>query len=161
MAGVGAASMVSISRSLFYVLAAAAVFLFLAGIVARGRKIALAGVFLACAMLGFWRFDAVWQKTIDNDLIKLSGQTAEIIGIAAADPVSSDAGRQIILRLEGKEGKILALTGRYPEYQYGDKIKFIAKLEEPQPFSGFDYKNYLAKDGIYLIKRIPRGFAPG
>ena len=155
LAGTAAASMVSISRFLFCALAAAAVFLFLAGIAARGHKIAIAGIFLACAMLGFWRFDAVWQKTVDNDLIKSSGQTAEIIGIVAADPVSSDAGQQIILRLEGKEGKILALARRYPEYQYGDKIKFTAKLEEPQPFSGFDYKNYLAKDGIYLMARYP------
>ena len=155
LAGVGAASMVSISRFLFYIVAAGAVFLFLAGIVARGHKIAIGGIFLAFFVLGFWRFDGAWQKTIDNDLVKLSGQTSEIIAIVAADPVLGDVSQQIILCPEGMDGKILALAGRYPEYRYGDKIKFTAKLEEPQPFSGFDYKNYLAKDGIYAMARWP------
>jgi len=155
VAGVGAASMVSISCFLFYVVAAGAVFLFLAGIAARGHKIAVGGIFLAFFVLGFWRFDGAWQKTIDNDFAGLSGQTSEIIAIVAADPVLGDARQQIILRLEGMDGKILVVAGRYPEYRYGDKIKFTAKLEEPQPFSGFDYKNYLAKDGIYAMARWP------
>lgn len=155
LAGVGAASMISISRFLFYVVAAGAVFLFLAGIVARGHKIAIGGIFLAFFALGFWRFDGAWQKTIDNDLAGLIGQTSEIIAIVAADPVLGDARQQIILRPEGMDGKVLAVAGRYPEYRYGDKIKFTAKLEEPQPFSGFDYKNYLAKDGIYAMARWP------
>lgn len=155
MAGVGAASIVSISQGLFWILAAVAVFLFIGGLVMRKHKIAVAGILLFGFICGFWRFDVAWQKTIDNDLAGLIGQEAAIAGVIAADPVLGESSQQIILCPEGTRGKILVLARRYPEYAYGDKIKFTAKLEEPQPFSGFDYKNYLAKDGIYAMARWP------
>lgn len=155
VAGVGAASLVSISQSLFWILTAGAAFLFLAGLAARKHSLAVAGILLAGFVLGFWRFDGAWQKTIDNDLLKLRGQEAEFIGVIVSDPILSNSSQQIVLRPKGMEGKILVLASRYPEYHYGDKIKFMAKLETPQPFSGFDYKNYLAKDGIYAMARWP------
>jgi len=155
MAGVGAASMISISRFLFWVLAAAAVFLFFAGLAAKNHKIAVAGILSAAFVLGFWRFDAAWQKTVDNGLTKLNGQTVEVAGTVVRDPVLKDSSQQIILRPDGIEGNIMVLARRYPEYVYGDKIRFIARLEAPQNFSDFDYKNYLAKDGIYAMARWP------
>ena len=155
MAGAGAASMISISRFLFWVLAAVAVFLFFAGLAAKNHKIAVAGILAAGFVLGFWRFDAAWQKTVDNDLAKLNGQTVEVAGTVVRDPVLKDSSQQIILRPDGIEGNIMVLARRYPEYVYGDKIRFIARLEAPQNFSDFDYKNYLAKDGIYAMARWP------
>ncbi len=155
IAGVGIASLIGISNFLFWLVAAAAVFLFGGGLILRKHKIALAGIFLASFALGFWRFESAWQKTQDNDLAKLNGQTVEISGRIANDPVLGEVSQQIVLRPDGLDGKILVLANRYPEYQYGDKIKFMAKLEEPRPFSGFDYKNYLAKDGIYSMARYP------
>ena len=147
--------MISISRFLFWVLAAVAVFLFFAGLAAKNHKIAVAGILAAAFVLGFWRFDAAWQKTVDNDLAKLNGQTVEVAGTVVRDPVLKDSSQQIILRPDGIEGNIMVLARRYPEYVYGDKIRFIARLEAPQNFSDFDYKNYLAKDGIYAMARWP------
>ena len=155
LVGVGAASLVGISNFLFWLLAAGAIFLFLGGLIGRKHKIAVAGIFCFCFVLGFWRFKVAWQKIQDNDLKKLNGQTVEISGRIANDPVLSEASQQIILRPDGLKGKILVLASRWPEYKYGDVIKFTANLEAPQPFSGFDYKNYLAKDGIYSMARYP------
>ncbi len=155
MAGAGAASMVSVSRFLFWVLAIGAVFLFFGGIIARRHKIAVAGILAAGFVLGFWRFDAAWQKTVDNDLTKLNGQTVEVVGMIDRDPVLKNSSQQIILRPDGIEGNIMVLARRYPEYAYGDRIRFVAELEAPQNFSDFDYKNYLAKDGIYAMAQWP------
>ncbi len=154
-AGTGAASVISISRFLFWILAAGAVFLFGAGIAARRHKIAIAGILLAGFVFGFWRFDAAWEAAAKNDLFPLIGQTAAVEGVIVADPAAGESSRQIVLRPEGFSGKILLLAGRYPEYRYGDRIRFTASLEEPQNFSDFDYKNYLAKDGIYATARWP------
>ncbi|MDO8574739.1 MAG: ComEC/Rec2 family competence protein [bacterium] len=65
-------------------------------------------------------------------------------------------------------GRILVKTNLYPEYFYGDVLKISGNLETPENFfptfqSGsrfnvgteFDYKNYLAKDNIFLIIRYP------
>ena len=78
-----------------------------------------------------------------------------VSGWIANDPVLGDVSQQIILRPDDLTGKILVIASRYPEYQYGDKIKFTAKLETPLSFNGFDYPNYLAKDGIYSMARYP------
>lgn len=155
LAGAGTASLAEISNFLFWLMAALAVFLFVAGLAARKHKVAAAGIFLAGFVLGFWRFDAAWFETQNNDLAKLNGQTAEISGRIANDPVLSDSSQQIVLQPNGFAGKILVIAQRYPEYRYGDEIKFKAGLEPPQAFNGFDYKNYLAKDGIYLTARYP------
>jgi competence protein ComEC len=157
VAGVGAASMAEISDFLFWVLAAAAVFLFFGGLIVRKHKIVVAGILLAGFVLGFWRFDDVWQKTKNNDLTKIvaAGQVMEINGAVAGDPVLGDSSQQIILKPDGVAGKILVVADRYPEFDYGDRIKFAAKLEAPQNFSDFDYQNYLAKDGIFAMARRP------
>ncbi len=155
LAGVGAASLIAVSQGLLWFLAAVAVFLFFAGLAIRKHKVAVVGILLACFLFGFWRFDAAWQKTIDNDLAGLNGRTVEIAGMIANDPVLNEFSQQIILRPNGLEGKILIIARRYPEYRYGDKIKFTAELELPQNFSDFDYQNYLAKDSIYLMARWP------
>ena len=53
------------------------------------------------------------------------------------------------------EGKILVTTSRYPEYQYGDRLKIIGSLKDPPIFGDFSYKDYLRKDGILAIMFYP------
>ena len=53
------------------------------------------------------------------------------------------------------EGKILVVKSKYPEYQYGDELKIKGILKTPETFEGFNYRNYLAKDGVYSIVYYP------
>jgi len=59
--------------------------------------------------------------------------------------------------LDGKkiDEKVLVTTQRYPEYQYGDKLKIIGKLETPPVLEGFNYQDYLKKEGIYSVMSWP------
>lgn len=57
---------------------------------------------------------------------------------------------------EGFAGKVLVSTALYPEYQYGDLVEVSCRLKRPEPFSGFRYDRYLAKDGVYLLCSYPR-----
>lgn len=59
------------------------------------------------------------------------------------------------LTIETKEGRILITTGNYPEYNYGDVLEINGELEIPTVFEDFNYKNYLAKDGIYYVIYYP------
>lgn len=55
------------------------------------------------------------------------------------------------------DGKILVTTRRYPEYKYGDKLKITGKIQEPSnDIEGFNYQNYLRKDGIYYVMGFPK-----
>ncbi len=155
LAGVGVASFVGITSFLFWLVAASAVFLLLAGLASRKHKIAVSGILLAAFILGFWRFEVVWQYSQDNALTRLNGKTAQISGIIVNDPVFKPESQQTIVAPDGIDGKILVLARRYPEYRYGDRVEFGGQLETPQNFDSFDYKNYLAKDGIYSMARFP------
>jgi len=59
-------------------------------------------------------------------------------------------------RVENLVGVVLVTIRRYPEYKYGDRIKIIGKLEEPDETEDFSYKNYLMKDGIYSVMAFPK-----
>lgn len=148
------ASFVEFSSFLICLAAVIAAVLFLICLAAKIHRAAIAGIILIFLCFGFLRFDAAWRATQDNDLAKFNGKTGEITGQIINDPVFGESNQQINLQPNGLSGKILVLANRYPEFRYGDKIKFTAKLEEPQAFNGFDYKNYLAKDGIYAMARF-------
>jgi len=156
LAGVGTASLVEVSPFLFWLAAAIAAVLFLAGLAARNHKTAVVGIMITGFIFGFWRFESVWQSAQNNQLTEFNGKTTEIEGIIAGDPILSPASQQIVLNPGGINGKILVIANRHPEYRYGDRIKFIAALQEPQNFSDFDYRNYLAKDGVYSMARYPK-----
>jgi competence protein ComEC len=59
------------------------------------------------------------------------------------------------LTLKTDQGRVLITAGSYPEYFYGDILKVKGKLETPVVFEEFNYKNYLAKEGIYSIMYYP------
>lgn len=59
------------------------------------------------------------------------------------------------LTIETEQGKMLVTIGNYPEYKYGDVLKVIGKPEVPMVFEDFNYKNYLAKDGIFSVMYYP------
>jgi len=75
------------------------------------------------------------------------------IGKVIKEPEIKSNGQQLTI-YSGKE-KILVTTGIYPEYFYGDVLRIKGKIEEPKVFEGFNYKNYLAKEGIYAISYWP------
>ncbi len=57
--------------------------------------------------------------------------------------------------LSGEEGKLLLVTERYAGYEYGDILEIEGKIVSPEPFDGFDYPGYLAKEGINLTTFYP------
>jgi len=62
----------------------------------------------------------------------------------------------LTIQPENINGKVLVTIDRYPEYQYGDKLKITGKLETPsEDINGFNYKEYLKKDGIYSVMGFP------
>jgi competence protein ComEC len=155
IAGVGAASLIGISSFLFWLGAAMAALLFSWGLWTRSRKIAVAGIFFISFVIGFGRFDMVWRDGQNLQLAALGGKIGLIGGVIVNDPVFGKSSQQIIIKPDEIPGKILVLSRSYPEYAYGDRIEFSAKLELPQNFGSFDYQNYLAKDGIYSMVRYP------
>src|SRR4030042_2330786 len=112
------------------------------------QKIAVIGL---CVF--FLAFGAFWHEraelaALNNELGQYNNQEQEVIltGIVAEEP---DIKEKIIklkvksdkLEINGKSfnvsGYILITSWRYPEYQYGDKLKIFGKLESAPVFEGF------------------------
>ncbi len=54
------------------------------------------------------------------------------------------------------QGKVLIKSRSYTtDFQYGDKIVFSGKFEQPQTYEDFDYRAYLAKDNVYSVVYYP------
>ncbi len=57
---------------------------------------------------------------------------------------------------KGIEGKILLVVSDYPKYKYGDRLRFEGTLKYPSVFSDFNYRGFLAKEGIYVLMHFPQ-----
>lgn len=93
------------------------------------------------------------------------GKTLEIRGIVDSDPDIRD--KTTHLRLKAIEikpdnqwhevsGSVLLFVPRYPAYRYGDMLLVRGTLETPRELSDFDYKDYLAHQGIYSTMLYPK-----
>jgi competence protein ComEC len=101
----------------------------------------------------------------------------EIKGTIAEDPDVRDTSARLTvavreIKLEDRwreaSGKMLVVVPRYPEYRYGDFLRLTGAPETPEISGDFDYRGYLAHQGIATVMYYPgigvldtgRGFAP-
>lgn len=131
------------------------------------KKVVVFGFFILFLFFGIWRSQNIESKIINSGLLKYNDleQKIVLIGIVSSDPDIRE--KSIKLAVDSKElivdngniniaGSVLVTTRRYPEYKYGDKLKITGRLEMPPVFEGFNYKDYLKKDGIYSIMSFPK-----
>ena len=103
--------------------------------------------------------------------------TVQVKGILSQDPDVGDKTTQLRLeateiKLDGEwhnvQGTALLFVPRYPSYSYGDVLLVTGKLETPPQLDDFNYKDYLAHEGIYSTMLYPeieileegKGFKP-
>ena len=93
------------------------------------------------------------------------GEVVDIQGMVAEEPDIRDryclltfSAKEIIVNGEREEvsGAALIRVPRYPAYHYGDVLKVTGELETPPQFEDFDYKSYLACQGVYSLIYYPR-----
>lgn len=75
--------------------------------------------------------------------------TTSVIQLSARELQTDDTKKEI-------SGKALVRVSKYYEYHYGDILKVTGKLETPPQFDDFDYKGYLARQGIYSVINYPK-----
>ncbi|MGD0779248.1 MAG: ComEC/Rec2 family competence protein [Dehalococcoidales bacterium] len=105
--------------------------------------------------------------TVDKSRISFYNDigAVEIKGVISAAPDIRDKSTQLTLAVEeirlengwqGVEGKVLITVPRYPEYKYGDLVDITGELQTPPMLGDFDYKGYLAHQGIYATIYYPK-----
>ncbi|TET39856.1 MAG: ComEC family competence protein, partial [Dehalococcoidia bacterium] len=128
----------------------------------RKPAILLGGLCLTLFLCGALRFGAV--PTVDELQSYIGQGTVEVIGVVDEEPEPRDSttnlrlsAREINLDGEWREvsGSILVRTTRFPSYAYGDLLQVRGELEEPPQLEDFDYRAYLARQGIYSTMYYP------
>ncbi|TSC91776.1 MAG: competence protein ComEC [Parcubacteria group bacterium Licking1014_17] len=179
--GVFIASFFSVPANVMFVLFSLGVFL----VALSWRKIPLlkdkkliplvAGFALVVAVMGIWRFQSVSYSM--RGLSEIAASLAEvkqtsgkpkvtitILGYVAEPTRVHNGKRNIIVGarqlISGNHAislneKVLVISDTYPEYKFGQTISVDGVPLLPGFIEGFDYKSYLAKDGIYTTMSFP------
>lgn len=115
-------------------------------------------LFLFFFALGMLRIEFSPSRE-DSVLKNMLGKPATFEGIIADEPDVRENSVHLVLRIPEGE-KILLITRRYPEFEYGDKVIVRGKLVAPKNFQEpngreFNYVSYLEKDGIFSAMNFP------
>ena len=155
-----------LGRAQIFVLGFLILGLILISVFWRYKKLVVIGFCILFLILGIWRHqNNEWQMA--NSKLQIYNNKEEKItltGVVADEPDVRE--KSIKLTIKASQilaedrplpisGKILITTNRYPEYQYGDKLKITGKIETPPIFEGFSYKEYLKKEGIFSVMSWP------
>lgn len=125
------------------------------------KPVMFAGFFILFFVLGIYLTENKLEGAANAEENSFSGEV-----VVAKEPDMKDKYQNLIVEpLRTSDvpnrhpmSKFLIRTGIYPEYGYGDVLKVDCKLEIPKNYedSNFDYKMYLAKDGIYYLCNSPK-----
>jgi len=120
----------------------------------NSSKILLFALSLLFFLFGIFRFQNYFSKIQNQEIKNFIGREISISGVISQAPSIKE--KIITFHLQTEKGKILVKTGRYPEFEYGEKIKVVGTLREPASKVFFNYKNHLLKDGILVEMDFPK-----
>lgn len=122
------------------------------------------GIFLVIIVFRYYQL----ESRIKNQELRMQDyfqQEINLTGRVVKEPDSGETNTKLTIKvietrsLETSRDrvsiKILVTVPRYPEYKYGDILEIKGILQEPPVFEGFNYKNYLKKDGILAVIYYP------
>lgn len=115
---------------------------------------AAAVVVILSFLLGAWRFDEAYTPTDPLASVRDTGEEVKLTGIVAAEPQPAAQGWEYEFRTRTGDG-ILLYGPRSPVYEYGDELLVRGELVTPEIFDGFNYRDFLKKEGILSIAYSP------
>ena len=130
------------------------------------KKLVLAGVCILFLVFGVLRHQFQATQIAQDELKNYHGQQVTLLGIVSEEPANKEKTVKLTINCQkiffGQEetkvfGKILVTTNKYPEYEYGDELEISGLLQSPsEDIDGFNYKEYLSKEGIYSQMSWPK-----
>ncbi len=125
-----------------------------------GGVLLCAALFIFAVVLGMFRYDLSDRKGPQTALDAFVGQRVTLDARVVAEPDLREKVARLVVATEGT--KVLVTAGKEPPYAYGDRLSITGKIERPGNFTDettlreVDYRQYLAKDGIYYEMFLPR-----
>ena len=130
----------------------------------RGRQWAgLVAILALVSLVGGARF-ASWDHREPPSLAGFVGQEVVLDGVVESEPVPAATTTAFVVRVEqietdGRsvtaEGKLRASLAQYTDYLPGTRLRLSGVLDDPPVFADFDYRSYLARQGIVATMYLP------
>lgn len=125
--------------------------------------------FLCAVAFGGIRFGFANMHQGDPILNEGINHQVTVEGVVVREPIQKENYQQLVIEVqtlqvatstENISGKVLVFADRHPVFVYGDVLRIQGTVTEPEAFTTdtgreFDYKNFLAKDGIWHMMRFP------
>jgi competence protein ComEC len=136
----------------------AMIFIILGTVWFQNKTIFILSIAGVVALAGAIRFKTDFAK---NDIAQYYNQTVEVVGLIVEEPdVRTDKTYLTLGKIEinGRrlDSKILVNIPKYREFEYGEKFRFVEKIQEPKEYPDFSYKNYLSRFGIDAVVYQPK-----
>src|SRR3989338_2438713 len=140
----------------FYLMAVAAIIFIILLSIFWGRKLLMVVCFCGLLFLtGAYRYQASFPDYA-NFIGNHFGQKLELEGTIIRDPDVRAQKINLYVKPVGVSGNILVSVGRYPEYEYGERLRIAGGLEEPFVSEEFSYKDYLSRFDTYAVMYFPQ-----
>lgn len=125
----------------------------------ENKTVVAIGVCFIFIALGMFSYGFNLSKIESNRLIKFNSQEVIFEGVVSNDPERGDSKTQMAVDIFSNHrrlGRVLVFTDKYSPVRYNDVIKIKGTIKVPEKLDNFDYRGYLAKDGISVIISYPQ-----
>jgi competence protein ComEC len=129
------------------------------------KTLMIAGLCLLALLGGGFRFSLSLPSVDEHSLRFYNDKgSVEIQGVVGEEPDIRDtyclltfSTSEIAVNGDSRDvsGTALIRVSLYPNYHYGDVLRVTGELETPSQSVDFDYKTYLAQQGIYSVIYYP------
>jgi len=142
-------------------------FLVLFFVLLKKKQIAFFSLILICVVLGILRFHAAELKISHSRLRNYNDLGKEIVLIGTVSKEPEIRKNQTKIEVSVQEiiienqkipvsGKVLVIANPFPQYNYANKLKIKGTLQTPQNSENFNWRGYLAKEGICSVSYWPQ-----
>jgi competence protein ComEC len=127
------------------------------------RNTMVAAACVPLALFAAWNF-AHWRDAAPPDIARYVGTSVTVEGTIASEPdpgqtwTSYDVAVDRIREGNGwlyTDGRVRITAGQYDEYLPGTRVQLTGALKEPPFFPEFDYRSYLARNGVFATISQP------
>lgn len=133
----------------------------------RDQRTAMMLVWLCALAAGAGHYMAAQPPPAASHVVNFNDQPRPVIleGLVVDEPDVRDRSQGVRLQAERitfddgttqtVEGLVQVTTLRYPELQYGMRLRLEGNLTTPEELEEFDYRAYLARQGVHSVMAFP------
>lgn len=142
--------------------AAASLALMLGG---RSGQALLLGAALLAALAGLARYESAKPSPAGSLLARVNEERAVLLrGLVDAEPEERERSQRLRVRVSAIDDgsgwqpasdRVLVTARPFPRYAFGDRLELAGQLRTPPSLPGFDYREYLLRQGVVSLMPFP------